>query len=90
MNVLLLFEAGEQEIELGLEGGTRSIAIEIREERIVYVLENLYSLKTPGQHLHQGGLSDPDRTVDGQVMDRKGIAGIRHDQAGTASRSMGL
>ncbi len=79
-DLLLLLEARQQEVELGLEGGARAVLVELVEERVLDVLEHLDPLEAAGQELDQRGLADPDGAVDRQV-----VVGQRIGAQGEAS-----
>lgn len=69
----MLTKAREQEIELGLEGRTRPLLVEIFEKGIVHVLEHFRALEVSREHLDQGGLAGPDGAIHGQVAIGEGI-----------------
>ena len=73
-DVLLLLEAGEEEVDLGLEGGAGAVLVELAEERVAHVFEDLHAVEAGGEHLHEGGLADPDGAVHGQVVERERAA----------------
>jgi len=62
----------EEAVNLAFEGRPGPVGVEVGEEGVVDVFEDLHALEVAGQHLDQGGLADPDGSVDRQVVKPQG------------------